>query len=121
MGIADVLELVHGHAEGDEGQRLLQMGEAELVRLIAEEPLGIGVGELLHGHGVDLRDVGGFAVKVCDRLAAHGHVAREGVTKLVGQHLHVEDRVVEAGEHEGRLQAGQARHVARGSLARLVL
>ena len=39
----------------------------------------------------------------------------------MGQHLHVENRVVEAGEHEGRLQAGQARHVARGGLARFVL
>ncbi|CDC60767.1 unknown [Clostridium sp. CAG:448] len=29
--------------------------------------------------------------------------------------------MVEAGEHEGRLQAGQARHVARGGLAGLVL
>ena len=121
MGIADVLELVHRHAEGHEGQRLLQMGEAELVGLIAEEPLGVRIGELLHGHGVDLRDVGGLAVIVRNGLAAHGHIARKGVAQLVGQHLHVEDRVVEAGEHEGRLQAGQAGHVARGRLARLVL
>ncbi len=121
MGIADVLELVHGYAEGNEGQRLLQVGEAELVRLAAEEPLGVGVGELLHGHGVDLRNVGGFAVVIRNGLAAHGHVAREGVTQLMGQNLHVEDRMVEAGEHEGRFQAGQARHVARGGLARLVL
>ena len=64
MGIADVLELVHGHAKGHEGQRLLQMCEAELVRLSAEEPLGIGVSKLLHGHGVDLRDVGRFTVIV---------------------------------------------------------
>ena len=64
MGIADVLELVHGHAEGHEGQRLLQVRKPELVRLIAEEPLGIGIGELLHGHGVNLRDVGRFTVIV---------------------------------------------------------
>lgn len=79
MGIADVLELVHGHAEGNEGQRLLQVGEAELVRLIAEEPLGIGIGELLHRHGVDLGDVGRLAVVIRDGLAAHGHIAGKGV------------------------------------------
>ena len=121
MGVADVLELVHGHAEGHEGQRLLQMREAELVRLIAEEPLGVGVGKLLHGHGVDLRDVGRFAVIVRDGLAAHGHIAREGVAQLVREHLHIKDRVVKAGEHEGRLQTRQARHVACGGLAGLVL
>ena len=58
MRIADVLELVHGHAEGHKGNGLLQMRETELVRLIAEEPLGIGIGKLLHGHGMDFRDVG---------------------------------------------------------------
>ena len=97
------------------------MREAEFVRLIAEEPLGVGVGELLHGHGVDLRDVGRFAVIVRDGLAAHGHIAREGMAQLVREHLHIKDRVVEAGEHEGRLQTRQARHVARGGLAGLVL
>ena len=121
MRVADVLKLVHGHAEGHEGQRLLQVREAELVRLVAEEPLGVGVGELLHGHRVDLRDIRGFAVIVRDGLAAHGHIAREGVAQLVGQYLHVKNGVVEAGEHEGRLQAGQAGHVARGRLARLIL
>ena len=121
MGIADMLELVHGHAEGHEGQRLLQVGEAELVRLIAEEPLGIGIGKLLHGHGVNFGNVGRFAVIVRDGLAAHGHIACKGVAKLVGQHLHIKDRVVEAGEDKGGLQAGQARHVTGGCLARLVL
>ena len=97
------------------------MGEAELVRLIAEEPLGIGIGELLHRHGVDLGDVGRLAVVIRDGLAAHGHIAGKGVAKLVGQHLHIKDRVVEAGEDKGSLQAGQARHVTGGCLARLVL
>ena len=121
MGIADMLEFVHGHAEGHKGQRLLQVGEAELVRLIAEEPLGIGIGKLLHGHGVNFGNVGRLAVVVRDGLAAHGHIAGKGVAKLVGQHLHIKDRVVEAGEDKGGLQAGQARHVTGGCLARLVL
>ena len=37
------------------------------------------------------------------------------------QHLHIKDRVVEAGEYKRRFQARQTRHVARGGLARLVL
>ena len=64
MRIADVLELIHRHAERHKRQRLLQVRKPELVRLIAEEPLGIGIGELLHGHGVNLRDVGRFTVIV---------------------------------------------------------
>ena len=48
MSIAYVLELVHCHAEGHKGQRLLQMRKAEFVCLISEEPLGIRISKLLH-------------------------------------------------------------------------
>ena len=121
VGVADVLELIDRHAEGHKGESLLQVGKAEFIRLIAEEPLGIGVGELLHRHGVDLRNVGGFVVIIRDGLAAHGHVAGKGVPQLVGHDLHIKDGMVEAGEHKGRLEAGQAGHVAGGGLARLIL
>ena len=87
------------------------MRKAELVRLIAEEPLGIGVSELLHGHRVNLCNIGRFAVIIRNGLAAHGHVARKRVAQFVRQHLHIENRVVEAGEHERRFQAGLARLV----------
>ena len=43
------------------------------------------------------------------------------MAQFVRQHLHIENRVVEAGEHERRFQAGQTRHIAGGGLARLVL
>lgn len=48
-----MLEFVHGHAKGDEGNRLLKIGKTELIRLIAKKPPCVGIGELLHGHGVD--------------------------------------------------------------------
>ena len=70
---------------------------------------------------MDLGNVGGLAVIVGDRLAAHCHIAGKGMTELVCQHLHIKYRVIEAGEHKGRLEAGQARHIAGGRLARLVL
>ena len=57
IGITDVLELVDRHAKRHKCECLLQMGKAELVRLIPEKALCIRIGKLLHRHGMDLRDI----------------------------------------------------------------
>ena len=48
--VDEVLEVVDHRAVGDEGQRAGEVGVAELARVGAEEVLGPGPGEELHGH-----------------------------------------------------------------------
>ena len=117
VGIADVLEFVHRNAEGDKGHSLLQMAVTVFIGIRAEEAFGIGVAELLHGHGMNLGYVGRFAVIIADGLGAHGFVPGEGVAHFVGEHLGIEGGVVEAGENKRRAVFGQIGHIAGGCLS----
>ena len=118
--VNNMLEFVHRNAEGNEGQRLLKMSKAVFVGGVAEEAFRIRIAELLHGHGVNFRDICAFGIVCHNRLMAHCAVAGKGVSQLVAENLHIEDSVVEAAKHEGCAVFWQVGHVAGVCLAGLV-
>ena len=58
IAVADVLELIHRHTERHKCDRIHQMCKAEFICIFSEKCLRIRIGELLHRHGVNLRNVG---------------------------------------------------------------
>ena len=120
MCVANMLEFVNGNAEGNKGDGLLQMGEAEFISLITEEIFRPGVAKLLHGHGMDLGDIRGFRIIIGYRLIAHCHVTGKGVPKFVCQYLNIPNSPVETGENKRSQEVRKIGHVACGGLARFV-
>ena len=79
--------------------------------MVPEEIPGVGLGQQLHGLGVDLRQVRTQARIVRHRLAADGQIPLEPVAQLVGVYGDVTGGAVAVGKDEGH-PVGSAQHVA---------
>ena len=79
--------------------------------MVAEEVPGVGLGQQLHGLGVDLRQVRTQARIVRHRLAADGEIPLEPVAQLVGVYGDVTGGAVAVGKDEGH-PVGGTQHVA---------
>ena len=116
--IHPVLEFVHHAHVGQHRQGADQVAGLVLLALFAEEQGHPGIGKMLHAHGVGFVDLRGGSAQVIHRDGPHGHIALEGVSRLVGQHVHVGAGAVEIAEDEGRLVSREARHISAHPLAR---
>ena len=102
--------------DGAEGAHLLDEVIAvlrqELGSVVPEEIPGVGLGQQLHGLGVDLRQVRTQARIVRHRLAADGEIPLEPVAQLVGVYGDVAGGAVAVGKDEGHPVGGSQQVVA---------
>ena len=114
--VHDMLEVVDHRAVRDERQRGGQVAVFELVRVGAEEALGVFPAEEFHAHRMDLaRFLARVLIRHRDALAVYP--VGKGVTRLVRDDLDVALGAVEVGEDERTLIHRQRVAVAAALLA----
>ena len=115
MLIDDVLELVHHTAVGNEADCILQMHLNIFVRILTEEQVHPVLGEEFHGHGVDLCRLHPHIRMLPDRIRA-GQISLEGMSALMGDHVHIRAGAVKVCKDKGRIIVGHIGHISAGTL-----